>query len=46
MPHMDTFKKMADNNTIDFNMADTDQIYFFHQWFTSWSLKDDMIDIE
>ena len=39
MTLMDTFDKMASDNTLDFTMADADQIYFFQQWFTLWSLK-------
>ena len=40
---MDTFSKMADENTIDFTMANSDQIYFLQRWFNQWYLKDDNI---
>ena len=43
---MDTFSKMSDDNTIDFTASDSDQIYFFQQWFTSWILKVDITDME
>ena len=46
MAQLYTFSKMADENTIDFTMADSEQIYFFLEWFTSWSLREDITDME
>lgn len=33
MAQLYTFSKMADENTIDFTMANSDQIYFLQRWF-------------
>ena len=33
LENMDIFSKMADANTINFTMPDTDHIYFFQKWF-------------
>ena len=45
MTHMDTFSKMDDDKTIGFTIADAYQIYFFREWFTSWSMKVDIADM-
>ena len=43
--HKYTFYKMADDNTIDFIMADSYQIYLFYKWFNSLSLINNITEM-
>ena len=46
MTYMDNFYKISYDNTIGFNIANADHIYFFQKCFTSWYLKADITDME
>ena len=46
MTHMYIFSKMDDYNIVDFTMSDVYWIYFFQKYFSLWSLKAYIKDME